>query len=227
MLSLKDPRVEGPFLASKWQKTYVFLSPEELKALFQFWEIEKLFLIGKILKTEETLNLQDWLSQYKKHFDDFWKKGGNEKLLKELTPAVITKDHQALYRQNVEEGYLIHVKEPCLLIQEHWFRCSKVDEKFYPKTFGENSIFWGLEFSYPQIFQEAKTKEIHHLNGKSPFINTQLFILLRKWIRDFTKPAVFLLGEKKYKTQFRVGKDLEERLKEHPHLRKLEIEYED
>lgn len=221
MLLQKNPQEVGPFLASKWQKFYLFLSPKEVENLFAFWSIDHLYLTGKVLE-RESLIVKNWIEKYANVLNAFWE-GGSErnKLFSSILPAVISISEESLYRQDVSNGFLVHMKDPCFVLQEHWFRYVPKDEKIYPMNFTNESLFWGLQFSYPQIFQDSKTKKIYNANLESSFGNAKLLILLRKWIREHTKPVSLQVGEMKHSTLFRIGKEYIKKIEDHSQIKEF------
>ncbi len=53
------------------------------------------------------------------------------------------------------------------------------------------SVTWGLQFSYPQLYQDPRTRQIFKVTDTPEFPNTALFSKLQKWIRSETLPTPF------------------------------------
>lgn len=59
--------------------------------------------------------------------------------------------------------------------------------KILPQVFSNESIRWGIQFSYPAIFQDGYTMEVFQATRES-FPGWKLFSSIRKWIRNNTVP---------------------------------------
>jgi hypothetical protein len=108
-------------------------------------------------------------------------------------------------------------------MQMHQFLFSSMEKIFYPMVLGQKTVSWGLQFSYPQFYQDPKTKEITRVIKKDLFPNTELFALLMKWVRQFTIHTTFLVEEERINATIRIGKKCMSWIHLHPQLQELGI----
>lgn len=71
---------------------------------------------------------------------------------------------------------------------------------------GERSISWGLEFSYPQLYQDPHTGEIVPIVEGERFPNTAPFRQLQRWMRRETRPTPFLVDGHRINAVARLGR---------------------
>jgi hypothetical protein len=119
--------------------------------------------------------------------------------------------------------FLIKPNKPVLQLQAHHFFYSDLDGKFHPMVLSPDSISWGIQFSYPQLFQDPKTRKIVKVTQSDEFPNTQLFLKLMKWVRNFTLPTPFEVHGKRINSPIRVGKKSLAWIKNHPQLKEKGI----
>ena len=79
------------------------------------------------------------------------------------------------------------------------------------------SIHWGIQFSYPQIFQRGNV--FTKVSDPQQFPNTSLFTKLVQWLRTHTVPTTFIWEGKKIATPFRLGKQCFSWINAHPQLK--------
>jgi len=85
---------------------------------------------------------------------------------------------------------------------------------------GLGSVFWGIQMSYPQIYQDPKTMELMEIE-ESP--NMELFQKIRGWVRDATRATPFIVEGKRVNSPIRIGKNCLSWIGRHPQLRVLQI----
>ena len=95
---------------------------------------------------------------------------------------------------------------------------SEHDGKFRPMVFGLDSVTWGLQFSYPQLFMDGRTKEAFAVVESEEFPNTALFHQLQRWMRQNTLPTPFLVDGKRVNSPIRLGKACLPWINRHPQL---------
>ena len=211
MLRISTPEQEGVYQGSKWLKFQVLCDPEELKNLFEICKPFFLFPLTGIVDgtpISEERFLREWSG---------WigsLQAGRVPLDAELRSVLAcawTDDLDALWLQKIEgKGYLVKISKPVIQVQAHWFAYS--DGAFRPMSMGSGSIFWGLQFSYPQIYQDAKTMELKETE-KAP-----LFEKLRYWVRDTTRATPFLIDGQRKNATIRLGKRCFSWISLHPQL---------
>lgn len=201
ILRISEPSVEGVFQASKWLKIQVLLDGDEMKSLIEslgtFWIFPMTGIVnGKPI--EHSFFIEEysrWIADLKEG------KLPNAESLRRIMAAVFTDDVNALWLQQVgNDKYLTKIRAPIVQVQTHYFSYSSVDQVFRPMSMGLNSIFWGLQFSFPQIYQDPKTMEFHQVSEMALFRKIQL------WVRENTRATPFLVDGKKINSSIRLGK---------------------
>lgn len=117
---------------------------------------------------------------------------------------------------------LVKPRTPIIQLQAHSFFYSLVDQQFHSMVQGPESVFWGVQFSYPQLFQDPQTKQIVKVADRE-FENTVLFASLMQWIRSHTLATPFLVGDVRTNSPMRIGKKGLEWVNNHPQLKAKSI----
>lgn len=204
-LRISSPALEGTYQGSKYLKHQVLCDSVELAQLFSclgsFWIYPLTGLVDG-----NPIDPAFFLKEYSSWIEEL-KLGRvpSDVALRLLLAAALTAESNALWKQEVPRGrYLIKMAKPVVQIQAHFFTYSPIDEVFRPMTMGSGSIFWGLQFSFPQIYQEPKTMEFLEVD-ESP--NTELFQKIKQWVRDATRATPFVVDEKRTNVPIRLGKN--------------------
>lgn len=220
-LSLSSLEKEGPFQASKWVKIQALLDGNEMKKLLEHLDEMRIFSIrGVVPDTGIEIPAKTFLKHYSNWIQAL-KEGRDVSSgdLSKVLSCVWTLDSDALYLLPVNgDRYIPKVRKPAILVQAHFMGYSSEEKNFRPMILGSNSLFWGLQFSYPQIFQRPDTKEFVKVDRSEEFRNTALFSKLRKWMRDFTKPTPFCIDQKIVNIPMRLGKECFGWIHQHPQI---------
>lgn len=199
---------EGPCLVSKWLDFPLLLSLEELKELFL--ELSSFFIVhtDRVLGDKEGILFPlEFVNIYANYLVD-WQEGRelNVPLYKKVFQGTISTTLDAFYAIKVERGKrIIKALEPTLLLQPYRIEYSAFDGKIRPMTMGKNNISWGLQISYPQLYQDPKSGELKKIDDT--FSNTHLFRKFQKWVRYNTSPTTFCMpGETKITLPMRIGR---------------------
>ena len=208
-----------PYQASKWQQIQFLVDVSELGSLFHEMGTFFLYQLGGVLKPGEGLvSREQFLSVYADYIDHL-KKGKLPEKSPILTSA-FTVDPNALYFADVAHGkQIVRICRPVIQSQEHLFDYSRDDQKFRSMVYGLESVTWGLQFSYPQLFSDPATHAIQNVLRDEGFPNTELFRKLQKWVRQNTQPTPFVIEGKKTNTPIRLGKRCFEWINRHPGLK--------
>jgi hypothetical protein len=213
------PTIEGVYQGSKYLKYHVLCDAEELAILMK--EDSWLYpLTG--LNSGEAIDKGTFLSEYGKWIEGL-KQGRipTDAELRTVLAAAMTAETEALWRQEVPGNrFLVKIGKPVIQIQAHFFTYSSLDGIFRPMTMGSGSIFWGLQFSYPQIYQDPKTMEFFEVDD-SP--NTALFQKIKQWVRDYTRATPFVVDGKKVNVPIRLGKNCFSWIHRHPQLKEITV----
>lgn len=207
---------EGVYQGSKYLKYQVLCDAEELAHLFEKLMPFAIYLLtglsdGKPIEQVRFVERYgSWIQNLKEGLVP------TDLQLKQLLACAWTIDADALWKQEVPGGkFIVKVAKPVVQVQAHFFTYSAVDGIFRPMTMGYESIFWGLQFAFPQIYQDPKTMEFLEVD-ESP--NLELFQKIKQWVRDETRATPFLVEEKRINVPIRLGKHCFSWIHKHPQL---------
>ena len=216
-LRVSNPNEEGVYQGSKWLKLQVLCDGEELRGLFEqiapFW----IFPLTGVVDGQPILQ-ERFLSEYSRWIEGL-KQGTvpSDAELRRLLACAWTDDLSALWLQPVAKGHLTKISKPVVQVQAHFFTYSPIDAVFRPMSMGAESVFWGLQFSFPQIYQDAKTMELSDVEESG------FFKKLRLWTRESTRATPFVVDGKKTNVPIRLGKNCFSWIGRHPQLNAQKI----
>lgn len=226
-LKLSSPDKQGVMRASKWLKYQLLLDEIEMRSLFEALAPFEIFVVSEPV-TSKTLMIEkeDFLQTYAAYVQAL--KSGHlpdERNLRRYFSAIFTESRDALYAMEVgSERYLIKTLKPVVQLQLHHFFVSTIDGKFHPMVLGQDSITWGIQFSYPQLFQSPTTYAYARVDNSPEFPNTELFHRLVKWQRANTLPTPFVFNGKRSNEPIRLGRKCLEWIEKHPGLLKHNVQ---
>lgn len=222
---------EGPLLVSKALKFPVLLDAEEMRDLFQVFEKEncpcEIYYAQGVCKRGEGKIAKSYFLQKYQEYCSLLKRGESPQLetFRPLFSSFWSVTPDILYAIPLEDqAQLIKAIRPVFQLQLNHIHYSEEDGEFRPMAFGKDSISWGIQFSYPQLFQDAKTQEIHPVRDSPLFPNTILFKIFQKWMRSATLPTPFIVHGKKKISSIRLGKKCFSWIDNHPHLKEKGIQ---
>lgn len=224
-LRMSTLEMEGPLHASKWLTAQVLLDTDEMSQLLADLSDFHIFCGGSLtplhqgkVHPEAFLEAYGYYLQqlragklpkeecYRPRFYDFW-----------------TSDTESLFAIDVKGKQIVKATRPVIQLQMHQIGYSTVDKQFRPMVMGTSSIHWGLQFSYPQIFQDNRSKNIMKVDESPDFPNTHLFRQLQRWLRQHSVPTPFLVGEQRCNVPMRLGKNCFKWIRQHPQLKEKGI----
>lgn len=212
--SLRTSKVAEPYNVSKWLKHQILIDPVEMEDFFSAVGDFRLYNVAEIT-SEPELSKSAFLEVYKGYIEAL--QSGSVQFPREMRryfSSAVSCTPEALYLQIIREGsYLAKPSQPLIQLQAHYFLPSAVDGKIYPLVFSEDSVAWGIQVAYPQIFQTAEYEKVG-----AQFANTALFQKIGKWIRAHTVPTTFLWKDQKVATSLRLGKNCFSWIHRHPQL---------
>lgn len=215
-LRISTPQNEGVYQGSKYLKYQVLCDLEELKSLFGRLEPFSIYpLTG--LGDGEPISEERFLEAYGSWIEKL-KRGDvpTDAELRAVLACAFTAESDALWKQEIPGNrYIIKMGGPVVQVQAHFFTYSPIDGVFRPMTMGASNIFWGLQFSFPQIYQEPKTMELLEVE-ECP--NAELFQKIKQWVRDETRATPFVVDGKKTNVPIRLGKNCFSWIHSHPQL---------
>jgi hypothetical protein len=214
LLRISTPEKEGEYQGSKWLKFQVLCEQDELARLFLRLRPFYIFPLSGIVKGDP-ISEEGFLAEYGSWIAGL-KEGRppSDLALKKILAAALTDELDSLWLQEVKgKGYLMKMAKPVLLAQAHSFSYSKMDGVFRPMSMGHQSVFWGIQFSFPSLCQDAKTMELREVErGK-------LFEEVRLWVREESRATPFIVGGERINAPIRLGKGCFSWIGRHPQLK--------
>lgn len=223
---LSTPQAEGKLQVSKWLKYQALLDVSEMEDLLAHLEPFFIFLVSEAVEENKgCVEKTEFLHHYKLYIDAMKKRELlQENALRRYFSSIFTVTPDLLYAMPVAGGKcLIKALKPVIQLQLHHFFASRLDGKFYPMVLSDESITWGIQFSYPQIYQDPKTQEITKVTSTPDFPNSFLFMKLVKWMRANTVPTPFNFQGVRTNSPIRIGKQCFDWIEKHPGLISREI----
>ncbi len=211
---LRINKAAEPYNVSKWLKHQMLIDSMEMEEFFSALSDFRLYNVAEVT-SEPELSLSAFLQVYRGYIAAL--QSGSLQFPREMRrffSSALSCSPDALYLQMVREGsYLVKPCQPVIQLQAHYFLPSAVDGKIYPLVFSEESVAWGIQIAYPQIFQNAEFEKVG-----AQFANTTLFQTMGRWIRAHTVPTTFLWKDQKVATPLRLGKNCFSWIHRHPQL---------
>lgn len=187
------------FKAAKWLQHTILFSIEGILKLLNHFD-KNLFVLGKallehdlILRYDEFVNLYEHKLQnalYKKPCKDL--------------PVIFFGDKKDVFTIPVNNKILLKRKNPAIQIEEGSFVFSTDTKNILVNVLSQKAMFWGLKISYPQIFFN-ENDQIIRLKDES-FPNKNIFLKLRRYIREHSDIAFFKYKNEKIKSTLRICK---------------------
>lgn len=207
-----------PYEVSRARSQRVLLDPEEMNSLFQV--LGSFFLFRTATKNE--LPAQDdrteWRLLYEEYIEQL-KLGDVGRAV--LLSAFIAPSKESFYALSTPSKKIqIRPREPIIQITHHTFSFNPEEGQFYSQIFGAEALSWGVEWSFPLLFEEPFSKEVFKLTDAERWPALLLFKKWEGWLREHTEPVKFLSREKKEIAPFRIGKKAKSWAKELPALHK-------
>lgn len=220
-LSVVDDPTIPTLQASKWLQHQLLIDIEEMENLFEEMGEFTIVKVGAIVTLQNAVvSKEEFLSLYRKYVEIL--QSGN---LPDITAfrrvfsVAITSSPDALFACRVgPDQYVIKVAKPIIQVQAHAMHYSVHDNKFRPMVFGPDCITWGLQFAYPQIYQDPQTMKIEKVTDEDSCPNTLLFRTIQKWQRRSTVPTPFYVEGKKVNVPMRLGHRCIPWINRHPQL---------
>ena len=217
---------EIPLQASKWLQLQVLLDSEEIACLFKSLLPFFLYTSGAICPLDKgAISLETFLGYYKEYIETIkMGKIPDQVACRSLFSPVLTASLEALFSIPIGiDRQIIRVSSPVIQLQAHTLDYSSVDKKFHSMVFGNDSISWGIQFSYPQLIQDTETKQVETIKDNPKFVNTALFQAIQKWIRQATIPVPFIVDDRVIHVPIRIGKKCLPWINQHPQLIKKNL----
>lgn len=200
--TVSQGRFQKPYF-SKWQKIQVLLDPIELERLLQY--LSPLFLLntsGVILREKISIELDEFVRIYRKYIAMLQGKIPREGV--SLSYALSQQLENFCIVELSSHKYICRMIQPDVQMQAYSLL---LDESGKPlsQVFSTGAISFGLQLSYPAIFQDTLTGEVFSTT-KNTFPGWKLFSAIRKWIRSHTFPLPIYFQEKNSRLPIRLGR---------------------
>jgi len=193
---------------ARFIKIPLLLDAMEMKELLYLAPYD-LYQVGRVIEKEEMLfDKTLFLEAYAEYVE---KLKAGEKSFFLLSPA-LSGDSRALQIMQVQEKVLLRSALPLVQMQPH-----HIDAKLRSGVYGTDAISWGVQLSYPTLFQDPKTHQIEKVDGS--FVNTGFFEKIRRWVRAKTRAVTFAEGEGKVTIPIRLGKNCSSWIHHHAGLK--------
>ncbi len=199
---------EGLFRASKWLKHAILLNVEEMRS---FLSVLGSFVLvpasGLLSEVSWQISKQEFLEQYASYLD--WMHlhttlPPND--LRRFFSLMLSTSLETFYAMKVPEEKIV-VKPSLPVIQIQLYHCffSSFDHQIRSMVASPESFAWGLQFSYPQIYEHPKTHQFTKILIEEGFPNSKPFKEMVSWLRKNTQPVALQEDGRAY-APFRIGK---------------------
>lgn len=201
----------------------MLIDADEMESLFEALGDFEIFHTGCIShKGEGHIPRREFLKNYREYIETL-KRGElpEDAQHRFCFSSVFTRTTDCLFAVPIgDDSRLIRVAKPVIQLQLHRMDYSSDDGKFRPMVMGEDTIVWGLQFSYPHLCMENGSKEVEKVTDCEEFPNTSLFHALQQWMRRNTLPTPFLVDGKRVNVPIKIGKGVLSWINDHPQLMK-------
>lgn len=208
-------------LVAKWLHLPVLLDPSEMAALLEELKGVRIYLGSRVVPLgKEELSHEEFLQVYRGYIDQL-RQGESPDLaaIRDSFSTFWTTAPEQLYRIDLSEGRaIVRASRPVIQLQLHQIGYSSLDGKFRSMVFGKESLSWGIQFSYPQLYQDGESKRFYKVDESDDFPNTALFRQLQRWMRLNSRPTPFEVGGQRSNEPIRLGKSCFSWINRHPQL---------
>lgn len=184
-------------------------------------------VVSDPVKMEEGVISSDVFLEHYKTYVSALKKGylPDESQFRRYFSSAMTCSTDVVYAIPIgRDKYLIKPAKPIIQLQAHHFFYSKYDGKFHTMVLSTESVTWGVQFSYPQLYQDPKSHRISKVVNSLDFPNTSIFARMLKWLRTYTLPTPFFVQEQKVNAPIRIGRKCLGWVYKHPQLKEKGIQ---
>ncbi len=210
-LRLSTIEAEGVFRCAKWVSHTVLFSLSGLQELLT--AINPYFLLPMaepVAKERWCISQETLLEQYKRYLEEIKSSAALPAIaMRRFFSLTLTSSLEDVYAVSLaKERIFIKPRRPVIQIQLYRCYLSPAGE-FHPMILHPDSFSWGLQFSYPQIYEDPHTHQFFKVLLESEFNNTRTFKSIVSWIRTHTKPVPLSVKEKVLHAPFRIEKKSE------------------
>ncbi|ADI39089.1 putative uncharacterized protein [Waddlia chondrophila 2032/99] len=205
--------IPPPLQASKWISVQVMVSPSEMRSLLE--ELGEFTILMTTPAKSPEVSKERFLEIYENYCTQLQKKELPDPAeYRACFSTFWTRSCDAYVQVPVGEMTLCRAVKPVVQLQYHLLGFSPFDKKFRPMVLGKGSMPWGIQFSYPTLFQDRETQQV--LKVGTEFPNTFLFQAFRKWVRRYTVPTPFVVDGETINAPVRIGREARQWINVHP-----------
>lgn len=221
------PKVEGVLQVSKWLKCAILLDRDEMQELLEaLGEVCFFNVSSPVAEDQMRISADQFLEIYGQYVKAL-KRGEipSADAFRSVFSSALSKTSDPFYAMRLSDGRaLVKPIQPVIQLQAHYFFYSTLDGKFHSMVQSRDSISWGIQFSYPQLFQDPYTRQVVKVADQKQFSNTALFATLMQWMRSHTLPTPFFVNGVRTNSPMRVGKKALVWAHYHPQLKQQGVE---
>lgn len=226
LFRISSPKTEGILQVSKWIKIQVLLDDSEMQQLIQTLGTVFFVIVSEPVKVEEAVIPSSVFLERYADYIHLLKQGQVPEAdeFRRFFSCAMSSTLETFYAMAAGNNkFLIRPTKPVLQLQTHHFFYSDLDGKFHPMVLSPESISWGVQISYPQLFQDPVSRQVVKVIDSPDFPNTAMFTRLNRWMRSFTLPTPFEVKGGRINSPIRIGKQSLAWIKNHPQLKQKGI----
>lgn len=222
LLRTSTVEIEGEYKCAKWLHHAVLFSESELE--------DFLSCLGPcfFLPLAEPVSQGSWCVRKEVVIDRYREYLEMVRNQSDLPSSTVRRFFSLGLTSSLEDVYALPLSgdrifiKPCRpIVQVQLYRCYfSAEKKFHPMILHPNSFSFGLQFSYPQIYEDPHTHQFSKVLQDVTFSNTKVYKNIVSWIRSHTKPFTVVADGIVIPAPFRVGKGGEDPLSYHLGLKR-------
>lgn len=200
--------VVEPARFSKWLRHVLLLSLEDMEACLDFLGSFCCIRAGMTTQASIVVSKEEFLHYYtlyleemqhithlaspalRRFFSLFWTVDPAD-----VAPLLLSQDK-----------ILMKPIKPVVQVQLCHCLWNKQSHRIDPMALHADSFSFGLQISYPQIYEDPQTHQFSKVLLSQEFSATPLFLAFVQWMRAHTQPVVVSIAEKKIASTVRMGK---------------------
>lgn len=187
---------------SKWQRLQVLLDPRELEKLIEYLSPLLILNTSEVIPQEKiSLPVEELVRLYEKYIAMLQGKSPRERI--SLSYALSTRIENFCAIKLSSNKYICRLVQPDVQLQVYSFLLND-SGKPLSQVFSSETVSFGLQFSYPAIFQDGLTSQVFSTT-KNTFSGWKLWSSIRSWIRNHTFPLPICFQGKNMRLPIRLG----------------------
>lgn len=186
--------------ASRYVHIQLLVTADEMEDLFKDLTPFELYNVSQVTENPR-VEKKAFLKAYRTYFEAYQR--GEVEIDRPLFSLALSRDESAIqFKEMVDGRLLARIIKPVIQMRAHSYTVA--GGKLHTMTFGKDAVSWGIQLSFPHLYEDIATKEVvDTLKSGTP--NIDLFKTLRQWVRNRTKPATLDIEGEAKKTPLRKG----------------------